>query len=500
MGFFDDLFSGINARNATDNLEYLKAKLAAQNLLSQTSAQSKLGYGMPDPNTGITWNAPSAPTGNYEQADANGNFQTMPVNSAPPQVKNLLADSYKQTDQENANLLRQADPTAFLATDVSRASAAAYVPQLKSAGWTDAQIQAYLLDPKASGEANAKSVFPEQTPQQRNIAALNAMAPDDPRRAQLQAIIDHDAGKITDPDERARVLAQTNEANNAAANSGWVESKDAFGNPILINKQTGQTKKPDGTQMVTDEDVQSTAEMIANYQKKPPSGAGAMRPFNLAIMDRVKQINPDYDERFYNSSNAAQTKFASGKEGALVRSANVATTHLQMLDALGQALDSGDVQAANAIKNKLSAEFGGVPITSYETAAPLVGDEVAKFVLGGNSAVSDREKFAAPLSSATSGPQRAGNINTFKGLMVGQLHGLKQQYETETQRKDFAKKLDPQVAALLENPQYAPGANPNAPTPPPGIPPDAKMGKDRDGNPAWFTPDPNRPGKYIQWR
>lgn len=26
----------------------------------------------------------------------------------------------------------------------------------------------------------------------------------------------------------------------------------------------------------------------------------------------------------------------------------------------------------------------------------------------------------------------------------------------------------------------------------------ARLGKDREGNPAWFLPDPARPGKYLQ--
>jgi hypothetical protein len=28
--------------------------------------------------------------------------------------------------------------------------------------------------------------------------------------------------------------------------------------------------------------------------------------------------------------------------------------------------------------------------------------------------------------------------------------------------------------------------------------PGARLGKDRDGNPAWFLPDENSPGKYLQ--
>ena len=28
--------------------------------------------------------------------------------------------------------------------------------------------------------------------------------------------------------------------------------------------------------------------------------------------------------------------------------------------------------------------------------------------------------------------------------------------------------------------------------------PGARLGKDPEGNPTWYTPDPNRPGKYLQ--
>lgn len=33
--------------------------------------------------------------------------------------------------------------------------------------------------------------------------------------------------------------------------------------------------------------------------------------------------------------------------------------------------------------------------------------------------------------------------------------------------------------------------------PPAGIPPDAKLGTDPQGNPGWYSPDPSRPGKFV---
>jgi acyl transferase domain-containing protein len=42
---------------------------------------------------------------------------------------------------------------------------------------------------------------------------------------------------------------------------------------------------------------------------------------------------------------------------------------------------------------------------------------------------------------------------------------------------------------------FLPGEPPQEVAPPR---PDARIGKDRDGKPAWFVPDPDRPGKYLQ--
>jgi hypothetical protein len=44
---------------------------------------------------------------------------------------------------------------------------------------------------------------------------------------------------------------------------------------------------------------------------------------------------------------------------------------------------------------------------------------------------------------------------------------------------------------------FLPGESPRefASTPPR---PGARLGKDRDGNSAWFVPDPDRPCKYLQ--
>jgi hypothetical protein len=43
---------------------------------------------------------------------------------------------------------------------------------------------------------------------------------------------------------------------------------------------------------------------------------------------------------------------------------------------------------------------------------------------------------------------------------------------------------------------FLPGEPPQEIAAPPQ--PGARLGKDREGKPAWFVPDPARPGKYLQ--
>lgn len=384
-------------------------------------------------------------------------------------------------------LAMQADPASALAAVQARLNP----PMIGKLGPNESY---YGRPDITTGKAPLLAHAEPAPPEFANGLRAAGILPGDPRYDKaMQAWTDKQTGQ--DPLTRSEISKN----NATTANAGLVESKDAFGNPIIVNKSTGAVTNPTGgIQTIGPEDVQSTAEAIANYKRRPPTGAAARSPFWLSVMGEAQKINPDYNDQIYNSANAARTKFGSGKQGDLVRSANVAVSHLETLNALGNALDNGDTKLVNDLKNKLSDQFGGVPIAGYEAAAPLVGDEVAKFVLGGGSALADREKFASPLSAARGTDSRNAAINSFRGLMVGQLHGLKRQYETETKSKDFADKLDPEVAALLNNPQYAPGNNPSVPppTPPQGAPQDVKQGNDG----GWYSPDPARPGKFLKWQ
>lgn len=436
-------------------------QLALQNAKASQDAQSRLYGGSDGSGNGIIWNPQGPDTGMAQvMGDQGAQPQKVPytqeglMGAGVPadQATNLMNGGPQDFDQQKQNWLKQANPQPFMDRDIFNSVT---IPRLQQAGMSPQQINAMAIAPKEAGEAMGKAAFPEMTPEQKIADAVSKMDPNDPRRASLQAYLDKQ-GYIPekDPLKRSEVQSTIDKNNAETGLAGARQQQIKSGN-------------------ISDEDISDLATRYIQSGDKTlmtSLGRGTQGSVNLAKFQSevnkqlqangASQRDIEMANNTLKSAGSTLTAFDKGKQGDLTRSMNVAVSHLMTLDSLGQALDNGDMKLANQLKNTLSDAFGGVPIAGYEAAAPLVGDEVAKSVLGGGSAVADREKFAAPLSSARGTQARNAATNTFKGLLVGQLHGLERQYRVGTGLNDFGSRLDPEVAALLSNPQFAPGANP----------------------------------------
>jgi hypothetical protein len=168
---------------------------------------------------------------------------------------------------------------------------------------------------------------------------------------------------------------------------------------------------------------------MSNYEVAPPS-AGRNPAYRNKVLEDIRSINPSYDETVFDGKKAQERAFASGKIGDTTRSLGVTISHLGVLAELGQALKTGNVQMINAAKQNWQAQFGSQAPTDYQFAKSIVADEVAKSVIGGQNAQSDRETLAANLKASNSPEQMQGVITTAQKLMAGQLGGLRQQYNS----------------------------------------------------------------------
>lgn len=257
-----------------------------------------------------------------------------------------------------------------------------------------------------------------------------------------------------------------------AAKAGIAPDQEKFGEPIDANYQGKPSKiqvgskgtvrpvagatpynKPEkhaAGESFDPESAKNTAQMIASGQIPMLTGYALRTPWGQSVASQVKDLNPDYSAADYGSTAAALKMFTSGKTGNTVRSLNVAVQHLDQLGQLATALNNGDVQTFNRIGNSFAKETGNAAPTNFDTAKKIVADEIVKAIVGSGGGVADREQAANSINSAGSPAQLQQAIQTYQGLLTGQLNGLRQQYKESTKRDDFERFLLPETRSKLE--------------------------------------------------
>ena len=126
--------------------------------------------------------------------------------------------------------------------------------------------------------------------------------------------------------------------------------------------------------------------------------------------------------------------------------------HLDVLKDAATALGNGNIQAFNTIKNAIAAQSGESAPTDFNGVKELVGDEIVKAVSGGAGALGDRDQIKATINAQGSPQQLANLITKYQKLAGSQLSGLRQQYKSTTNRKDFNKFLNPRTKKLFDQP------------------------------------------------
>lgn len=245
---------------------------------------------------------------------------------------------------------------------------------------------------------------------------------------------------------------------------GWVDPNkkvitDSSGKPIAASTSptppsTAPTAaNPDAT---GDEFLKSVpparaarAKMIGDYEESPsdlPTRGGV----RAAAVADAKRYNKDFNEQNYAASQRAYNNFVSGPEARTVRSLNVATDHLDTLRQAAAALKNGQIPIVNSLVNKYREMTGSPLTTNFDSIKQAVSSEIAKTIVGGQTALQDRDEMSNRARNADSPDQLFGIFDQFTKLMGGQMKGLRQQYESGTYRKDFDKYLLPSTKRAID--------------------------------------------------
>jgi hypothetical protein len=189
-----------------------------------------------------------------------------------------------------------------------------------------------------------------------------------------------------------------------------------------------------------DPQIRDYIKKVADYEIDPrtTSVKGGMRE---KLLSAVAKYDPTYNQNDFTARSKAIKDFSTGTQGNIIRSFDVAIDHLDTLQRAADAMKNGDVRIINQIRSEWRRQTGSDLPSNFQALVPLVSGEIAKAVIGSNNALSDREELRHNLQVANSPDQIAGVISGYKGLMSGQLKGLRKQYEQTTGKKDFNSRL-----------------------------------------------------------
>lgn len=382
---------------------------------------------------------------------ASGDYAGAAKTAAAGGAYDVASEIGKLDDQQRAHAAATADAVskaafglAQLPQDQRAAGLQKIAPLLQQQGVTPDQIQQVDLSDQglATIAHQAMSVKDQIASHQKdqelqNTAQHNRATEDLAKQTQAQ---NHAHQLVEEQQGAARIGIE--QASAARAASQVLQDKD--GTPYVYNTLAksattldGKPYSPTGAQKLTSGAPRSATAIATQkfLQENPEATASDLAAFNASM----------------GKQSAAAKAFATGKQGQAVNSLNVAVQHLDQLGQLADALGNGNVPLINKIGQAWTTQTGGPAPTNFNAAKQIVADEVVKAVVGSGGGVGDREQAAKAVQAAASPAQLKGVIQTYKGLMAGQLSGLRLQYKNSTGQDDFETHLSPTTQAELEN-------------------------------------------------
>jgi len=192
----------------------------------------------------------------------------------------------------------------------------------------------------------------------------------------------------------------------------------------------------------------SIAQQILDYEASPPVGPSTGT--KLAIMNEVNRLATEQGKTFNAGNFAIASKFNNSMSGKALKSINVAVDHLDTLQEAANELKNGPTPAFNKIANLYATNTGQTAPGNFDALKSIVGSEVAKAVVGGASALGDREEIRKEINNSKTPEQLAGVIGRFQALMAGQAKGIRQEWVSSgLDEKTFDAKLMPRTKVVL---------------------------------------------------
>lgn len=184
-------------------------------------------------------------------------------------------------------------------------------------------------------------------------------------------------------------------------------------------------------------------------------GKGQTGSYQLAARANVQKLGELFgirpDQNAFNTYKQADDQILKGADRKTIESASALISHMGTANALFEKLSNGSFQRINDVKNWIDTKMGGAAPAAYKAASEILGDEFAKYMAGGQSALADRAQFQELLAAKQSQLQHAATSNGMKELMAGQLMPRRNLYEKYTGKTDFNTLLSPEAQEMMND-------------------------------------------------
>jgi len=195
--------------------------------------------------------------------------------------------------------------------------------------------------------------------------------------------------------------------------------------------------------------AKSLAQQILDYEAPPPPPS-ARDAGSVALRNEVNSLAAEQGKAYNAGNFKLVTGFNNSQSGKALKSINVAVDHLDTLQEAANELKNGQTPAFNKIANLYATNTGQTAPGNFDALKSIVGAEVAKAVVGGASALGDREEIRKEIDNAKNPEQLAGVIKKFQQLMAGQAKGIRQEWVSSgLDEAAFDAKLMPRTKVVL---------------------------------------------------
>ncbi len=178
------------------------------------------------------------------------------------------------------------------------------------------------------------------------------------------------------------------------------------------------------------------AQALAEGRIPWPSGRASTDAHWQSIIAAAGQYDPSVDAATANARRQAIQQFTgNGRAAQMVGSINRLANHLSDLNRASEELAGPNLgqTGANYLAARVGQSFQPAALSTYNTALPLVADELEKIARNSNGTVSGIEHAIASLSPSQSLTERRAAIREVISLIHGAVEPLQNQYDSAFQ-------------------------------------------------------------------